>query len=113
VDGHQDTPGHGLPPYPGSHPSYPPPRQYREARPLRMRAAMAGFTAGLVWFLLLAAVSWSVWSYFWFTLAGIFGVVAAVGVLAWRGDRGAAAGLAVVTAGVAAVFVLLTWFQLG
>jgi hypothetical protein len=74
---------------------------------------MAGSGAGLVWFVLLAAVAWGPWSYFWLTVAGLVGAVAAVAVLGWRGDRGAAAGLAIVTAGVMSIVTVLTWFQVG
>jgi hypothetical protein len=70
---------------------------------------MGGFLAGLVWFLLLARVSWSSWSYVWITIAGLTAASAAVAVLAWRGDRGVAAGLASVTALVGAVVTLAVW----
>jgi CBS-domain-containing membrane protein len=70
---------------------------------------MGGFLAGLVWFLLLARVSWSPLSYVWITIAGLVAASAAVAVLAWRGDRGVAAGLASVTALVGAVVTLAVW----
>jgi hypothetical protein len=89
----------------------PPARSYRETRPLRTGAAMVGFGAGLLWFLLLAVASWSTLSYFVITFGGLVAAVMAVVVLAWRGDRGAGAGLAVVTGLMGAVLTLLIWIR--
>lgn len=80
---------------------------YRETRPLRLGAAMVGFCAGLLWFVLLACAAWSWTSYIVITLAGLVLAIAAVAVLSWRGDRGAAAGLAVVSGLIAALVTLL------
>ena len=96
---------------PGPLPYHPePPRGYRETRPLRFGAAAAGCGAGVIWFLLLALVAWSPLSAVLITLAGVLAAVGAVAVLTWRGDRGAAAGLAVAAALAVAVFTLATWF---
>jgi hypothetical protein len=91
----------------------PPPRTYRETRPVRTGAAMIGFGAGLLWFLLLAAVSWSALSYLVIAVAGLVAAVVAVVLLAWRGDRGASAGLAVLTGLMGAVVTLLILLGFG
>jgi hypothetical protein len=106
------VPASGGPPYPPPAPyPYPPepPRGYRETRPLRFGAAAAGCGAGILWFLLLVTVAWSPLSVALLTLAGLFAALAAVALLTWRGDRGAAAGLSVAAALAVAVFTLATW----
>ena len=105
-------PAPGSLPYPppGPYPYLPePPRGYRETRPLRFGAAAAGFGAGVLWFLLLLTVAWSSLSAVVITLAGLLAAVGAVAVLAWWGDRGAAAGLAVAAALAVAVLTLASW----
>jgi hypothetical protein len=71
---------------------------------------MAGFCAGLLWFVLLAAASWSVTSYFVLTLAGLVTALGAVALLSWRGDRGVGAGLAALTGIMAAAVTLVAWY---
>jgi hypothetical protein len=102
----------GPPPFPL--PLEPPEAEgYRETRPLRLGAAMVGFCAGLLWFVLLACASWSWSSYVVLTLAGLVVAIGAGAVLSWRGDRGAAAGLAVVSGLIVAVVTLLAWVRPG
>jgi hypothetical protein len=121
--GHQRPGSHGyappqLPPAPGAAPHQPyapfpaaplygppEPPSYREARPVRSGAALAGFAGGLLWFLLITAVAWNLW----LTIAGLVAATAAVAVLAWWGDRGVAAGLATVVAIVGSVVTLAVW----
>jgi CBS-domain-containing membrane protein len=90
----------------------PEPPRYRETRPLRFGAAAIGLAAGLGWFVLLLAVSWSPLSSFLLVLAGVLAATGAVAVLSWRGDRGVGAGLAVVTGIAAAVLTVATWVHL-
>jgi hypothetical protein len=54
-------------------------------------------------------VAWSSLSAVVITLAGLLAAVGAVAVLAWWGDRGAAAGLAVAAALAVAVLTLASW----
>ena len=98
------------PPVPFPYQPVPPPG-YRETRPLRFVAAAAGFGAGVLWFLLLSMVAWSPLSLLLVTLAGLLAALGAVAVLAWRGDRGVAAGLAVATALAVAVFTFTVWYR--
>lgn len=91
-------------------PTGPPRPRFREAHPIRLPAVAAGFSAGGVWLALFAALgqdlSARVW---WATAAALVAWLVAV-LLARRGDRGAATGVATaVGLGLAAAAVVVVW----
>ncbi|GIG57779.1 hypothetical protein Lfu02_21510 [Longispora fulva] len=84
---------------------------FREPHPVRLPALAAGAGAAAVWFLLFAFVWGGAVGYAWLTiLAGVVAALAA-GLLALRGDRGVAVGIALVAGfALAAAGVVLTTY---
>jgi hypothetical protein len=89
---------------------------WREPHPVRVRAVLGGAGATLAWLLLFGLLATSVRAYVWLTLGA--------GLVAWlialwlgrAGDRGAATGVALVTAvgvGVAVVVLVIRWISSG
>ncbi|GGM64482.1 hypothetical protein GCM10011608_57370 [Micromonospora sonchi] len=101
----------------GLFPSGRPPRPtYREPHQVSGAGVAAGATATLAWLVLFGLLGRSLAGYAWWTLlAGGLAWLAAL-VLARFGDRGVAAGIAIVTAGgwsVAAAAVATRWAASG
>jgi hypothetical protein len=101
----------------GLFPSGPPARPtYREPHPVRASGVAAGSGAAAAWLLVFGLLGGDLSSYAWWTLcAGALAWLAA-GVLIRAGDRGVAAGIAMVTAGgwsIAAVAIAVRWAQAG
>lgn len=87
----------------------PPPRRprYRESRPVRALGVLAGIGGALLWFVLLLLASWSATSFVVCQLIGMIVAGIAAAVLLWRGDRGAAVGIASV------IGFAMTWTVFG
>ncbi|MGY0235019.1 hypothetical protein [Longispora urticae] len=88
--------------------------QFREPNPVRLPALAAGAGATAAWFLLFAFVWGGAAGYAWLTLlAGTLASLAA-GLLALRGDRGVAVGIALAAGfALAALGVVLTTYWVG
>lgn len=85
------TPGSGL------FPSGPPRPAYREPHPVRAPAVLAGLAATTGWLVLFAVPGGDLRGHVWWLLAGGAGAWLASVVLARRGDRGVAVGVAAAT----------------
>lgn len=86
----------------GLFPSVRPPRAlhptYREPHPVRVGSVTAGVIAALVWMVLFGLLGPDLAGYVWWTLAAGLLAWAAALLLTRHGDRGIAAGIALVTA---------------
>ncbi|MEU8182989.1 hypothetical protein AB0B85_05220 [Micromonospora sp. NPDC049044] len=101
----------------GLFPAGPPSRPtYREPHPVTGGGVAAGGGAATTWLLLFGLLGTDVMSYAWWTvLAGLLAWLTAL-VLVRYGDRGVAAGVAIVTAGgwsIAAAVVAVRWATSG
>jgi hypothetical protein len=96
----------------GLFPSGPPRPTYREPHPVRLGPLATGAGVAAAWLLLFGLLGRDLSGYAWWTaLAATVAWLVAL-VLLRRGDRGAAAGIAMVTAvavGIAAVAVAVRW----
>jgi hypothetical protein len=81
---------------------------YRERRPVRWWAVLAGVVASAIWFVLIGAAAWSATSFVVTMLLGILLAGAATWVLTWRGDPGLGVGI-----GLMMGFALSLLFFLG
>ncbi|MEV1289430.1 hypothetical protein [Micromonospora sp. NPDC049679] len=109
------TPSGLFPSAPSLH-AVPPRPTYREPHPVRPGAIAAGAGATALWLLFFGLLGGSVSGYAWWTLlAGAVAWVVALG-LARFGDRGVAAGVAMLTAvgwAIAAIAVAVRWASSG
>lgn len=101
----------------GLFPAGPPPRPtYREPHPVTGAGVAVGGVAAMLWLLLFGLLGRSVAGYAWWTLvAGALAWLAALALVRF-GDRGVAAGVAIVTAGgwsIAAAVVAVRWAGTG
>lgn len=100
----------------GLFPSGPPRPTYREPHPVRPAALGAGLGAGAAWLLLFGLLGGDLHGYAWWTIfAGALAWLAAW-MMARFGDRGVAAGVAMITAvawGIAATAVGVRWAVTG
>ncbi|RKN16976.1 hypothetical protein D7147_20040 [Micromonospora musae] len=101
----------------GLFPAGPPTRPtYREPHPVTGIGVAVGGGVAVVWLLLFGLLGTDVSGYAWWTLlAGLLAWLAAL-VLVRHGDRGVAAGIAIVTAGgwsIAAAVVAVRWATSG
>lgn len=100
----------------GLFPSGPPRPTFREPHPVRLGALFAGAGIAAAWLLVFGLLATSVGAYLWLTFAASVVAWGCAFLLVHRGDRGAATGVAIMTAvGVAvAVGVLIEqWIVVG
>ncbi|MFI7213790.1 hypothetical protein [Micromonospora maritima] len=89
---------------------------YREPHPVTGGGVAVGAVAAFAWLLLFGLVGRDVPGYAWWTLFAGGIAWAAAAALVRHGDRGVAAGVAIVTAGgwsIAAAVVAVRWAQSG
>ena len=97
---------------PGISPARPSRPTYREPLPVRPAGVWLGVIAGAVWMALFGLVATNLRGYLWTTLgAGVAAWLVAL-LLAWRGDRGAAVGVALASGcglSAAALVLIVRW----
>ena len=92
----------------GLFPSEPPRPTLREVHAVRPAAVLAGAGVAAGWLLAWGLLATSTHSYLWLTLAASLTAWACAAILAYQGDRGVAAGVAMATSvGLAAGTVVL------
>ena len=83
---------------------------YRESRPVRWWTLLISIAASLLFYVLVALVSWSVTSFTVLLVIGMLVIGGMSALLLSRGDRGAAVGLAIMTGfALGTVISVLAW----